>query len=172
MKKPISRRGVIAAALAAAMFLCIGAYTTVRLITEEPDAVQTFSATARTSFCPTVVDAQTGEPICDAVLVIVDTQETFATREDGSPGAISVAAKKDTRFDHVLSKGYAEVGFVVYKEGYAPYALFYLTLNEGEVRVGPNIALFPGDVSGAPMVIAEGPESAWAEALTQKLNPF
>ena len=139
--------------------------------TEEVRAV--FSAQRSGSISPVVLDAKTQAPISGATICIPETGKTYQTDENGTAGAISIPILRDTRYDKMLPKDWGEITLLVYKEGYAPYALFYLRIREKEARIGPTIYLYTTESFGleTPFSIIENPEDAWAAELIKKYRP-
>ena len=161
---------VLAVALAAgAVYFGKGALPAQQ--SEEIQAV--FSTTRSVSISPIVLDAKTQQPISGATICIPETGKTYQTDESGAAGTISVPILRDTRYDEILPKDWGEVTLLVYKEGYAPYALFYLRINENQARIGPTIYLYTTESFGleTPFSIIENPDDAWAAELIKKYRP-
>ena len=80
---------------------------------------------------------------------------------------------RDKRYDAILEKPWGEVTLIIYKEGFVPYALFYLQVIGGQTREGVKILLFEqgGTESNEPFSIIEGPSRAWVDALVEMYRP-
>lgn len=132
-----------------------------------------FSTARSGSISPIVLDAKTQAPISGATICIPELGKTYQTDESGAAGAISIPILRDTRYDEILPKDWGEVTLLVYKDGYAPYALFYLRIKEKEARTGPAIYLYTSQSFGleTPFSIIENPEDAWAAELIKKYRP-
>lgn len=70
-------------------------------------------------------------------------------------------------------KPWGEISLVVYKNGYVPYALFYLQIMSDTTRKGPQILMFQkGDTElDEPISIIEGPSKMWVDAIIEKCRP-
>ncbi|MEY8382097.1 hypothetical protein AALG83_02860 [Christensenellaceae bacterium 44-20] len=132
-----------------------------------------FSTAHSGSISPVVLDAKTQAPISGATICIPETGKNYETDESGTAGTISIPILRDTRYDEMLPKDWGEITLLVYKEGYAPYALFYLRVREKEARIGPTIYLYTTESFGleTPFSIIENPEDAWAAELIKKYRP-
>ena len=139
----------------------------------DSQAIAAFSSQKSASISPIVLDGITEAPISGAVICIPETEKTYQTDENGSAGIISVPVIRDERFDEILPKDWGEITLLVYKEGYAPYGLFYLRICEEQARNGPTIYLYPKDSFslGTPFTIIENPEDTWARELLKKYQP-
>ena len=120
-----------------------------------------------------VVEGFTETPIEGAAVIIIETGEIYYTDETGNTDVIQVPFIRDTRYDDILSKPWGEVSLIVYKDGYVPYALFYLQVLENETRQGVKILLFSDDQtqSDEPFAIIEGPNRLWVDALIKMYRP-
>lgn len=161
---------VLAVALAAGA-VYFGKSTLSAQQSEEVRAV--FSTAHSGSISPIVLDAKTQAPISGATICIPELGKTYQTDESGAAGTISIPILRDTRYDEMLPKDWGEITLLVYKEGYAPYALFYLRIKEKEARTGPAIYLYTSQSFGleTPFSIIENPEDAWAAELIKKYRP-
>jgi hypothetical protein len=72
-----------------------------------------------------------------------------------------------------MQKQWGEITLIVYKEGFVPYALFYLQVIGGQTREGVKILLFEeGQTESAqPFSIIEGPNRVWVDALVEMYRP-
>jgi hypothetical protein len=167
------RRSLIAAAGVSALLL-IGAIFTGLLLSGN-DSTQVFSTgTADTAkFSVHVVEGNSEKPIAGADVVVVETGKTYSTDASGDTEAISVPVIRDTRYDNILQKPWGEVTLIIYKEGYIPYALFYLQVVGGQTCKGVKILLFEEGTtsSSEPFSIIEGPNRVWVNALIEKYRP-
>ena len=119
-----------------------------------------------------VVDAYTLAPLEDAQLVFPDAGLQAVTDEAGRAQVFGLPIRRHPQQDRLLPQDWGECTLLVYREGYIPYALFYLQVPAGRLRSGPTIYLFP-QYAGAPAVITvvESPATAWAEELAEKYKP-
>jgi hypothetical protein len=80
---------------------------------------------------------------------------------------------RDTRYDAILEKPWGEISLIVYKDGFVPYALFYLQVLAGQTREGVKILLFEqgSTDSGEPFSIIEGPNRVWVNQLVKMYRP-
>jgi len=159
------------AALCAMALLTVSSCLLLRRITPAEEAVSVFSEKSAASygaFSPKVIDGQTGLPIEGAVVIVPEASLRQTTDLHGTtPEPIRIPYN---RTPSVLSeKDWCEVTLLVYAEGYAPYALFYLQLRENTLRSGPTVMLFPHE--GAAFSIIEGPPQEWVEGLVEKYRP-
>ncbi len=127
------------------------------------------SAEPDTGFIPKVIDGRTGSPVENAVIVIPETGGSYQTDSDGNTPPIRIPYSAESDFDSIHPKNWCEVTLLAYAEGYAPYALFYLQLQEDSLRKGPTVMLFPGDQD--PFSIIEGPPESWVSELIEKFTP-
>lgn len=120
-----------------------------------------------------VVEGYTESPIEGASVVIIGTGEVYKTNSEGLTDVIEVPMVRDTRFDSVLPKPWGEVSMIIYKEGFVPYALFYLQVIENETREGVKILLFEKGItdSSEPFSIIEGPNRLWVNELIKMYQP-
>jgi hypothetical protein len=171
--EPLKNRRTLFAALGVSFALLAGAILT-GLLLSDGGSVAAFSTANDTAyFSVKVVDGYTEAPLLGAKVVVVETGKTYATDKKGLTEVIAVPAVRDTRYDGVLPKPWAEVTLIIYKDGYVPYALFYLQVMEGETREGVKILLFEEGSSDTaePFSIIEGPNRAWVDALVEKYRP-
>jgi hypothetical protein len=105
--------------------------------------------------------------------VILETGKKYSTDAGGSTGVIDVPVIRDTRFDNIIPKPWGEVSLIVYKDGFLPYALFYLQVADGQTRSGVKILLFEDNSTGSsePFSIIEGPNRAWVNELVKRYQP-
>lgn len=166
------KRTFLAAAGVSALLL-LGAI--VLAVSVSPSVLPAFSGngskTARLTV--SVVEGYTETPIADAAVVVVETGKVYKTGTTGLTQLIEVPVIKDTRYDNILQKPWGEVTLIIYKEGFIPYALFYLQVLEGQTREGVKILLFEHDKTqtNAPFSIIEGPSRIWVNALVEKYQP-
>jgi hypothetical protein len=120
-----------------------------------------------------VVEGYTETPITGAKVVILETGKVYETDENGDTDVIDVPVIRDTRFDGLIPKPWGEVSLIVYKDGFLPYALFYLQVIGGETRKGVKILLFENNSTGSsePFSIIEGPNRLWVDELVKKYAP-
>lgn len=120
-----------------------------------------------------VVEGYTESPIEGASVVIIETGEVYRTNSEGLTDVIEVPMVRDTRFDNVIPKPWGEVSMIIYKEGFVPYALFYLQVIENETREGVKILLFEKGItdSNEPFSIIEGPNRLWVNELIKMYQP-
>lgn len=171
MEKRIDRRGMIMAFAASALLLA-GALALASVIS--PDAVAVFgSKTDTASLTVSVVEGYTETPVDGACVVVVETGKIYQTSEDGMTPKIDVPVIRDSRFDSIMQKPWGEITLIVYKEGFVPYALFYLQVLGGQTREGVKILLFEeGQTESAePFSIIEGPNRVWVDALVEMYRP-
>ena len=171
--EPQKNRRTLFAALGVSFALLAGAILT-GLLLNDGGSVAAFSTAADTAyFSVKVVEGYSEAPLSGAQVVIIGTGESYETGSDGMTPVIAVPAVRDTRYDEVLPKPWAEVSLIVYKDGYIPYALFYLQVMEGETREGVKILLFEegASTSSEPFSIIEGPNRTWVDALVEKYRP-
>lgn len=171
MEKRIDRRGLFMAFAASALLL-VGALVLASMIS--PDAVAVFGSKSDTaSLTVSVVEGYTETPIDGASVVVVETGKVYQTAEDGMTAQIDVPVIRDSRFDSIMQKPWGEITLIVYKEGFVPYALFYLQVLGGQTREGVKILLFEeGQTESAePFSIIEGPNRVWVDALVEMYRP-
>ncbi len=172
MEKLKDKRTLLAAAGVSALLL-LGAI--VLAVSISPSALPVFSGngsgTARLTV--SVVEGYTETPLPDASVVVVETGKLYKTDAAGLTQVIEVPVIKDTRYDNILQKPWGEITLIIYKEGFIPYALFYLQVLEGQTREGVKILLFEHDKtqSNAPFSIIEGPNRIWVNSLVEMFQP-
>ena len=135
--------------------------------------VFTFNRNTKAKLTVRVVEGYTESPIEGASVVIIETGEVYKTNAEGLTGAIEVPMVRDSRYDSVLPKPWGEVSLIIYKEGFVPYALFYLQVIENETREGVKILLFEKGItdSNEPFSIIEGPNRLWVNELIKMYQP-
>lgn len=120
-----------------------------------------------------VVDGFTEKPLEDATVVVLDTNKQYKTDKEGLTAAIEVPIVEDRRFNTIMPKTWGEINVVIYRQGYIPYALFYLEVFPDKTRKGVKILLFKeGEVSSSePFSIIEGPNRIWVKEIIEKYRP-
>lgn len=176
MKKYLNKinKHTLVAALGASVFLLVGAVILVVLISAGNGvSVFSFGRAGTAGLTVNVVEGYTETPIEGACVVVVETGDMFITDESGYTELIEVPVIRDTRYDDILSKPWGEITLIIYKEGFMPYALFYLQVAEGETREGVKILLFEEGISESnePFSIIEGPNRVWVNALIDIYRP-
>lgn len=169
----LKNRRTLFAALGVSFALLAGAILT-GLLLSDSGSISAFSTATDTAYLSVkVVEGYSEVPLTGAQVVVVETNEVYTTDESGLTPVIAVPATRDMRYDEILPKPWAEVSLIIYKDGYIPYALFYLQVMEGETREGVKILLFEegsADTS-EPFSIIEGPNRTWVDALVEKYRP-
>jgi len=171
--EPLKNRRTLFAALGVSFTLLAGAILT-GLLLNGSGSVAAFSTADDTAyFSVKVVEGYSEAPLASAKVVVVETGEVYTTDKTGMTEIIAVPAVRDTRYDNILPKPWAEVSLIVYKDGYIPYALFYLQVMAGETREGVKILMFEEGAaeSSEPFSIIEGPNRAWVDALVEQYDP-
>ena len=164
----------IAAAVTVSLMLLVGAVMmTVFLSGDNSIAAMSFGTSGNAKFTVNVVEGYTDTPVMGAKVVVLETGKTYATDEGGNTGIIEVPVVRDTRFDDIIPKPWGEVSLIVYKDGFLPYALFYLQVVGGETRSGVKILLFENNSTGnsEPFSIIEGPNRLWVDELVKRYQP-
>lgn len=169
----LKNRRTLFAALGVSFTLLAGAILT-GLLLSDGETVAAFSTADDTAyFSVKVVEGYSEAPLSGAKVVVLETNQVYTTDQNGLTQVIPAPAARDTRYDDILPKPWAEVSLIIYKDGYIPYALFYLQVMEGETREGVKILLFEegsADTS-EPFSIIEGPNRTWVDALVEKYRP-
>jgi hypothetical protein len=171
---PLGSKRSLAAAVTVSVFLLVGAVImTVFLSGDGSIAAMSLNVGGSAKFTVNVVEGYTDAPITGAKVVILDTGKTYTTDTKGDTGIIDVPVKRDTRFDSIIPKPWGEVSLIVYKDGFLPYALFYLQVVGGQTRTGVKVLLFENNSTGSsePFSIIEGPNRAWVNELVNKFQP-
>lgn len=170
MKLNLSKLLRASFSIAAIILLTASSVVLILPIINSEKTVSVFSSAESTAeFIPKVIDGRTGLPIKDAVVVIPETGVSYKTASDGTTEVIRIPYSAKSDFDTILPKYWCEVTLLAYAEGYAPYALFYLQLQEDSLREGPTVMLFPGEQD--PFSIIEGPPDRWVSDLIRKFSP-
>lgn len=173
MDKFIGKRNLFAA-IGVSVALLVGAIILVVSITGQASSpVFSFGSSGEARLSVHVVEGYSETPIKDASVVIVETGEVYCTDENGHTQIIEVPAMRDTRYDDILQKPWGEITLIIYKEGFLPYALFYLQVLDGETREGVKILLFEQGVTSSeePFSIIEGPNRIWVDELIKMYQP-
>lgn len=167
-----NRRMLLAAVTVSALLL-VSAILVASNLGSGTTAVFSGSGKGTASLSVNVVEGYTETPIAGAQVVVIETGKTYETDENGMTDVIEVPFVRDTRFDRILEKPWGEVSLIVYKDGFVPYALFYLQVLGGQTREGVKILLFEHDKtqSNSPFSIIEGPNRAWVDALVEMHKP-
>lgn len=171
MEKRFDRRGLFMAFGASALLLA-GALVIASVIS--PGAVSVFGSKSDTaSLTVNVLEGYTETPIANASVVVVETGKVYQTDDTGMTEKIDVPVVRDTRYDDIMQKQWGEITLIIYKEGFVPYALFYLQVLSGQTREGVKILLFEeGQTESAePFSIIEGPNRVWVNALVDMYRP-
>ncbi|MGI6168609.1 MAG: hypothetical protein ACOYI4_02690 [Christensenellales bacterium] len=163
--------------LSAAVVLCALALVVVgsiALFNEKPGHSPADAAPADTgSLQIQAVDGASDVPLAGVTIVIPETSQTYTTGDDGKTQLIRVPIIKDTHYQDLLAMPWGEITILAFKDGYIPYALFYVQVWENEVRQGPNLLMFrEGSTSTSqPFSIVEGPQRLWVEQILEKYKP-
>jgi hypothetical protein len=172
MEKRKDRR-TLAAAAGISLLLVIAAVALAFTLT--PSSVEVFNpaSTDTAGLTLRVLEGYTESPIADASVVVLETGKTYKTNDKGMTEVIEVPVIRDTRYDSILQKPWGEVSLIVYKDGFVPYALFYLQVLGGQTREGVKILLFEqgSTDSEEPFSIIEGPNRAWVDQLVEMYRP-
>lgn len=171
MERRKDRRGLFMAFGASALLL-VGALVIASVIS--PDAVSVFGSSSDIAYLTVnVLEGYTDTPIENASVVVVETGKVYQTDKDGMTDKIDVPVVRDTRYDSIMQKPWGEITLIVYKEGFVPYALFYLQVLGGQTREGVKILLFEeGQTeSSQPFSIIEGPNRVWVNELVEMYRP-
>ena len=170
----IKDRRTLAAAAGICLLLLIAAVSLALTLTPADVAVFRTGQNAETAALTLrVLEGYTESPIENATVVILETGKTYKTNENGLTDVIEVPVIRDTRYDAILEKPWGEVSLIVYKDGFVPYALFYLQVLAGQTREGVKILLFEQGRtdSGEPFSIIEGPNRVWVNQLVEMHRP-
>jgi hypothetical protein len=173
-KKQRSTRRSLAAAVTVSVLLLVGAVMmAVFLSGDNSIAAMAFGTSGNAKVTVSVVEGYTDTPIEGAKVVILETGKTYTTDANGNTEIIEVPVIRDTRFDKIIPKPWGEVSLIVYKDGFLPYALFYLQVIGGETRKGVKILLFESGSTGnpEPFSIIEGPNRLWVDELVKRYQP-
>lgn len=175
LKRIQKNRKQLIAAAAISLLLLAGAVVLFTALLN-PDTQSVFSLGKKgnsAKFSVKVVEGYSESPIEGASVVVVDTGDVYTTDENGMTQEIEVPFVRDTRYDKIIPKPWGEVSIIIYKEGFLPYALFYLQVLEGETRQGVKILLFEKGISESsePFSIIEGPNRLWVNELIDKFKP-
>ncbi|MEZ4357309.1 MAG: hypothetical protein R2876_01570 [Eubacteriales bacterium] len=157
--------------------VCIMLLTSSILLTSviplDTDSLSVFKTTQTATVSFTVVDGYSETPIPLAKVYIIETGKYYTTDEDGNTPEISVPVVLDDRFDSSITKPWGEINLIAYKDGYAPYALFYLEVTSATPRKNVKLLMFKEEEleSGEPFSIIEGPNKLWVNKLIEKYAP-
>ena len=168
-----NKKNALAAAAGVSVLLLAGAILLWTLLSGGSTAVFSAGRTGSAGLQLSVVEGFTEMPIEGAAVIIVETGDVYYTDEAGNTDVMQVPFIRDTRYDNILSKPWGEVSLIIYKNGYVPYALFYLQVLENETRQGVKILLFADDQtqSDEPFSIIEGPNRLWVDTLIDMYQP-
>lgn len=118
-----------------------------------------------------VADGRDDAPIEGAAVVIPETGDCVYTDADGSTEIIYLPVNTDAVYEGIYKKPWGEVSLLVYKQGYADYALFHLMIEPNALRDGPVVLLFPKEAGKLPYSLTEGPAQEWVDGLLDKFRP-
>lgn len=170
----INNKRNLFAAIGVSALLLIGAVVLVVSIAGPKEmSVFSFSNSGKAQLSVNVVEGYSEMPIENASVVVLETGKVYQTDANGYTQVFEVPVLRDTRFDDILSKPWGEVTLIIYKEGFMPYALFYLQVIDGQTREGVKILLFEQGVSKSsePFSIIEGPNRLWVDKLIKMYQP-
>ena len=173
MKTTGNRKTLFLSLAVAGIFIACATALGLLLAPDADGAVAVFSVTDSEKeghISPLVKDGDTGEPVAGAVIVLPESGQQFTTDSSGKIGEVAVPIARDTRYDALVAQPWGEATLLVYKDGYAPYALFDYMILPGETREGPEIYLFKSSDS-TPYSLVEGPNRTWVEALLDHYKP-
>ena len=135
MEKRKDRR-TLAAAAGICLLLVVAAVALAFTLTPTDVAVFGTDSTETAALTLRVLEGYTESPIENASVVVLETGKTYKTNEEGMTDVIEVPVIRDTRYDAILEKPWGEVSLIIYKDGFVPYALFYLQVLDGQTREG------------------------------------
>ncbi|MDP2892530.1 MAG: hypothetical protein Q8O09_05275 [Bacillota bacterium] len=160
--------GIIAAAVIA---LGLGGYAFYSAATQSSASYHAGAASAKLRV--EVVDGMTEVPLEGAVVVVPETNSSYATDKDGKTAVIEVPYMPNHHFDAFMPQPWGEVTLVIYKEDYVTYCLFHCQVMPGQTRMGPKILLFETKQlsNTQPFSIIEGPNRVWLDELVKKYQP-
>jgi hypothetical protein len=172
MEKRRDRR-TLAAAAGICLLLVVAALALAFTLTPTDVAVFGTGSTETAALTLRVLEGYTESPIENATVVILETEKTYKTNGEGLTEVIEVPVIRDSRYDTILEKPWGEVSMIIYKDGFVPYALFYLQVLGGETREGVKILLFEqgSTDSEEPFSIIEGPNRVWVNQLVEMYRP-
>lgn len=169
-----NNKKTLMAAVGVAVFLLAGAVILTVFLTEGASvSALSFGTTGSANLTVDVMEGKTNSPIADAQVVILETGKAYTTDANGKTGTIQVPVIRDTRYDKIIPKAWGEISLIVYKDGFLPYALFYLQVADGQTRKDVKILMFENDSTGnsEPFSIIEGPNRAWVDELVKMYQP-
>ena len=176
MNRKHSEKKFYLAAVMVCLLLLAGSITlTYNIALGDPNALPAIGTytdgSAKVQF--QVVDGFKEIPLKDATVVVLDTNKSYQTDEEGLTPVIEVPVISDSRFDRILQKPWGEINAIIYRKDYIPYALFYLQVFKDKTRKGVKILLFKeGEVtSKEPFSIIEGPNRLWVDQLIKQYQP-
>jgi hypothetical protein len=172
MEKRRDRR-TLAAAAGICLLLVVAALALAFTLTPTDVAVFGTDSAETAALTLRVLEGYTESPIENATVVILETEKTYKTNGEGLTEVIEVPVIRDSRYDTILEKPWGEVSMIIYKDGFVPYALFYLQVLGGETREGVKILLFEqgSTDSEEPFSIIEGPNRVWVNQLVEMYRP-
>jgi hypothetical protein len=173
VRAPGGRRSLAAAITVSVLLLAGAVMMTILLSDGGSIAAMSFNASGNAKLTVNVAEGYTDAPIEGAKVVIMETGKTYTTDKSGNTETIEVPVIRDSRFDNIIPKPWGEISLIVYKDGFLPYALFYLQVAGGQTRSGVKILLFENNSTGnsEPFSIIEGPNRAWVDELIEKFQP-
>lgn len=116
-----------------------------------------------------VLDAYTLVPVPDALVLLPESGISGYTDAQGCITLFNIPVVYNAAQSATLAQDWGETSLLVYKEGYRSYALFYVHVPEGKVRIGPTIYLFPDNEEyDGPITVIEAPDDDWVEELLEK----
>ncbi|MEG1547753.1 MAG: hypothetical protein RR232_01680 [Clostridia bacterium] len=120
------------------------------------------------------VDAYTLAPIEGVTIVIPEYDLSITTNDAGIADATRLELRVDKEHELLLSQFWGEITVLAYKDGYLPYALFYVHVFKQHMRSGPTLYMFPeGENSGVTCIsVIESPEKEWTQQLLERYAPY
>lgn len=118
-----------------------------------------------------VKDGFSGKAVSGAAVVIPETGDRLITDSEGFTPEASVPFIADEHYSRLQRQDSGIATVLIYRDGYVPYALFYLRTHAGERRT-VTLYIFPDDgTMREPFSVIESPDDAWISDFTEKFRP-
>ncbi|HOV68889.1 MAG TPA: hypothetical protein PLZ84_01030 [Clostridia bacterium] len=113
-----------------------------------------------------VLNGWNNAPVADARIVIPEAHMDVYTNAQGETPALKVPLIRNSNFDNIHPQSWGEVSVLVYRDGYADFALFHLQVMKNKFR-SVELLLFPKN-DDTVFSLIESPPKQWVNDVINK----
>lgn len=117
------------------------------------------------SFC--ILNGPDDVPLKGAKVVIPEANVAVLTSVNGCTPVIPVPILYNSNFDNINKQPWGEISVLVYKKGYADFAMFHVQVRANKPRGPVELLLFPKN-DNTVFSLVEGPPNDWVKDILNK----